>query len=199
MEKSGSPSASKSEETRARIARAALTLFVERGVAETRTRDIAEAAGVAEGSIYRYFESKESLAHLLFESAYVHYAEALTTITTIQRPFAETWGAVVAYLCRAFDDDAESFRFLLISHHQHVGDIPASLASPIEVLRDLMAQAYGRKEIAVADPDFAAALGLGAVLQTATFVLYGQVTGPLSVWSDEIIARSLAALRAPSS
>lgn len=185
----------KSEETRARIARAALGLFVENGVSDTRTRDIAEAAGVAEGSIYRYFDSKEALARLLFEQAYVRYAEALTAIIARGRPFAETWREVVAFLCRAFDDDAESFRFLLISQHQHVGEISAALDSPIEVLRGLMATAHKRGEVAVADPDFATALGLGAVLQAATFVLYGQLQGPLTAWSDDIARHSLAALQ----
>ena len=185
----------KSEETRARIARAALTLFVEKGIAETRTRDIAEAAGVAEGSIYRYFDSKEALAQKLFEDAYVLYAQALREITTAKRPFAETWGAVVGYLCRAFDDDSESFRFLLISHHQHLGEIPASLASPVEVLRDLMTTARKTGDITVDDPDFATALGLGAVLQTATFILYGQLAGPLEAWAADIARRSLKALR----
>ena len=150
---------------------------------------------MAEGSIYRYFESKEALAHLLFEQAYVHYAEALQAITAGGRPFEETWRSVVSHLCKAFDDDAESFRFLLISQHQHLGDIPAALDSPVEVLRALMAAAQERGEITVKDPDFAAALGLGAVLQTATFVLYGQLQGPLTRWAEDIARRSLQALR----
>ena len=52
----------KAEETKARVERAALTLFVARGVAETTTKEIAMAASIAEGTIYRYFPSKEQLA-----------------------------------------------------------------------------------------------------------------------------------------
>ncbi|MBM3650754.1 MAG: helix-turn-helix transcriptional regulator, partial [Alphaproteobacteria bacterium] len=52
----------KAEETKSRLERAALTLFVARGVAETTTKEIAMAASVAEGTIYRYFPSKEQLA-----------------------------------------------------------------------------------------------------------------------------------------
>jgi hypothetical protein len=44
----------KAEETKSRLERAALTLFVARGVAETTTKEIAMAASVAEGTIYRY-------------------------------------------------------------------------------------------------------------------------------------------------
>ena len=43
----------KAEDTKARLERAALTLFVARGVAETTTKEIAMAASVAEGTIYR--------------------------------------------------------------------------------------------------------------------------------------------------
>ena len=49
----------KAEDTKARVERAALTLFVARGVAETTTKEIAMAASIAEGTIYRYFPSKE--------------------------------------------------------------------------------------------------------------------------------------------
>ncbi len=185
----------KSEETRERIARAALHLFVEQGVAATRTREIAEAAEVAEGSIYRYFDSKETLAHELFKMAYVQYAEELQAIAAEEATFVKTWKAVVAHLCRAFDEDADAFRFLLITQHEHLGEISAKLASPVEVVREIMAKAIKRGEVSVPDANLAAALGLGAIVQTAIFVLYGQLDGPLSAWTKEIQARSLKALR----
>ncbi len=40
---------------------AALTLFVERGFAATRLEDVAAAAGIGKGTLYLYFDSKESL------------------------------------------------------------------------------------------------------------------------------------------
>lgn len=49
------------EERPAEIIEAALQLFVERGYAATRLEDIARAAGISKGSLYRYFENKEAL------------------------------------------------------------------------------------------------------------------------------------------
>lgn len=40
---------------------AALDLFVERGFAATRLEDVAKRAGVSKGTLYLYFENKESL------------------------------------------------------------------------------------------------------------------------------------------
>ena len=55
------------------ILHAAAGLFAEKGFHRTTTRDIAEAADVAEGTLYNYFESKEDLliailAHVSEES-----------------------------------------------------------------------------------------------------------------------------------
>ena len=68
----------KAEDTKARVERAALTLFVARGVAETTTKEIAMAASIAEGTIYRYFPSKEQLARDLFLRHHCALAEALS-------------------------------------------------------------------------------------------------------------------------
>ena len=46
---------------RQQILNAALTLFAERGFHRTTTRDVARAAGVAEGTIYNHFENKAAL------------------------------------------------------------------------------------------------------------------------------------------
>ncbi len=45
---------------------AALTLFVEKGIAETSIKDIARAAKVAQGAMYNHYRSKEQLALQLF-------------------------------------------------------------------------------------------------------------------------------------
>jgi AcrR family transcriptional regulator len=49
------------EQRRDQIVQAAVKLFAAHGYARTTTRDIAREAGISEGTIYRYFESKQDL------------------------------------------------------------------------------------------------------------------------------------------
>ena len=55
------------EERRKNILDAALKLFVERGFNETTVQDVAAAAGMATGTVYLYFPSKEHVLHGLHE------------------------------------------------------------------------------------------------------------------------------------
>ena len=48
-------------EMRARILRESLRYFARNGFAGTRIADLARGIGIAQGTIYRYFDSKEDL------------------------------------------------------------------------------------------------------------------------------------------
>src|SRR5439155_20762752 len=52
----------KKETTKSRIVAAALTLFRVRGFDATATKAIARKAGVAEGTVFNYFPTKEDIA-----------------------------------------------------------------------------------------------------------------------------------------
>ena len=60
--------------TRDKIVKSAVTLFIQQGVAKTTTKQIAHSASVAEGSIYRYFPSKEELAWQVFKNYHQYLA-----------------------------------------------------------------------------------------------------------------------------
>lgn len=64
-----SPSPSAADVTRQRLIRAALELFTTRGYHDTTTAQIAKKAGVAEGTIYRHFASKQQLVNELYRAA----------------------------------------------------------------------------------------------------------------------------------
>lgn len=58
----------KKQRTRAAIAAAAAELFARQGFEATRTREIAEAAGIAEGTLFNYAPTKEAVVVLLWKS-----------------------------------------------------------------------------------------------------------------------------------
>src|SRR5690349_15921319 len=57
----------RSGDKRERILRAAVKVFAKNGFYATRVSDVAKAAGVADGTIYLYFKSKDELLVSLFE------------------------------------------------------------------------------------------------------------------------------------
>lgn len=59
--------AQKKELTKQQILRAALQLFRTKGVENTTAKEIADAAGIAEGTFFNYFPTKEDLALYFFE------------------------------------------------------------------------------------------------------------------------------------
>jgi AcrR family transcriptional regulator len=55
------------EETKERILRAALELFREKGLEGTTTWELSMRAGIAEGTLFNYFKTKEDLALYFFQ------------------------------------------------------------------------------------------------------------------------------------
>ncbi|MGK5693188.1 TetR/AcrR family transcriptional regulator [Streptomyces sp. URMC 128] len=64
-------------ETRMEIARAAAGLFVRHGLRATRAEDIAQAAGIAPRTFYRYFATKEEAVAPLYAAGAQRWAEAV--------------------------------------------------------------------------------------------------------------------------
>ena len=60
------------DESRAKIITAALHLFGANGYERTTVRQIAEAAGVAQGLLYRHFVSKDDLLRVIFQQSVQH-------------------------------------------------------------------------------------------------------------------------------
>jgi AcrR family transcriptional regulator len=63
------------ENTRQAILRAALELFAEQGFFRTTTKAISRKAGIAEGTLFNYFQTKEDLALYFFETELVEVIE----------------------------------------------------------------------------------------------------------------------------
>src|ERR1019366_6865640 len=71
---------------RERILEAAVRVFARKGFHATRVSEVAKAAGVADGAIYLYFESKDRLLISLFE----HRVERLLTYLETELPRAQS-------------------------------------------------------------------------------------------------------------
>jgi TetR/AcrR family fatty acid metabolism transcriptional regulator len=76
---SGRPSRAPSEKSdkRERILRAAVKVFARKGFYASRVSEIAKAAGVADGTIYLYFKSKDELLTSLFEDRITRLLDVL--------------------------------------------------------------------------------------------------------------------------
>lgn len=166
--------------TRERIERKAMELFVAKGVAETTIRDIAEASDTAEGALYRHYRGKDELILALFRRHYAAFAERLETLQAEHRDTREKLRAMIDECARVFDTDPVRFQFLLLVQHHSMRRLGDSQPTPVEVLRRVLMEGMARREIPKTDPDLAAALVLGLIVQPATFKTYGRLPGPMT-------------------
>ena len=181
--------------TRDRICRVALALFSEKGVDQTTTRDIALGAGIAEGTIYRHYDSKEALIWEIFLKNYESLAARIDAIGREEARFDAQLRHIVSEFCALFDRDPELFRFLFFVQHGQLQKLHAGHETPVKSLRRLIAGAIERQELPRQDPDLATAFALGLIMQPATFKIYDRIESSMAAMAEAICAACLASLR----
>ncbi|MFC9976342.1 TetR/AcrR family transcriptional regulator [Spirillospora sp. NPDC127200] len=98
-------------DTRERIQRAALDLFLDRGYDQTSLREIAERLDVTKAALYYHFKSKEEIVTALVEES-ARPVEELIAWAREQPPTLDTRRTIVRRLNEALTDGAPAFRFL---------------------------------------------------------------------------------------
>jgi AcrR family transcriptional regulator len=146
----------------AELLEAALTLFVEKGFAATRSEEVAKAAGVSKGTLYLYFPSKEELLkaviqHFLgteIETGVQEAAAADGPIAQVMERLLVTWWT------RIYEGPASGVFKLVITEVRNFPEIGAFWVERVvapghAIVSGLLQRGIARGEFAVADVDSA--------------------------------------------
>ncbi len=187
--------------TKARIERAALTLFVERGVDGVAVREIAAKVGITDAAIYRHFKSKAELAESLMLAIHERLTDLVREVGAKNAPFRDKVTDLVTDYCAAADDDWDLFTYHLL-HLHHFPHLFAGESSshvrrvgPISVCANMLKQAVEEGEIEPGNTQLLASMVLGIVLQAASAKAHLRVRGPLSIYAPEFDKAVWAVLR----
>jgi AcrR family transcriptional regulator len=181
---------------RAKVERAAVELFAAHGVEGVSIGEIAAAAGVSQGALYRHYRGKEDLAWTLFSTAYLRTGAELAEIRERQRGFQARVGAMVEHFCALYDRDPALFRFMLVVQHNLLPRVRPGQRTPVDEVAETVRDAARAGEIAAVDPLAGAAAILGVILQTAVFHIYGRLDGALSPRAPSLTRAAVAAVEA---
>ena len=125
-----------------RILDAALVEFAARGYHGTTVPEVAAAAGVGTGTLYRYFAHKEALVNEVYRDAKQRLRDALldgtvaadvSTLGAAEAWFGALWNRLAAFA----RDNPEAFRFLEMQDHVEYLD-DASKQLELSVLAPLL-------------------------------------------------------------
>jgi len=85
--RSGAASRPAIADKREAILRAAVKVFARKGYFNSKVSDVAGEAGIADGTVYLYFKSKDEILHSIFDQAMSRFiAEGKTELATIEKP-----------------------------------------------------------------------------------------------------------------
>jgi TetR/AcrR family transcriptional regulator len=141
MRRDGKPRP-RSEVKRARIVEVAIRHFAERGYSAARVEDIAAQLGIAKGSVFQHFKSKDGLFFEAYKKAVQSFPKYMQTPDTVQeRGFFEQLRYWLGRTENMVRDNWSSYRIYLI------GNYGTDLALRREINRFLVSEdPYGWRE-----------------------------------------------------
>lgn len=175
---------------RAPLKEAALRLFVERGIDGTGIRDLAKAAGYSEAAIYRHWKSKEELVRSLYHENLAEVCRLLDEAIASTADLDGQVHAATRALYSLFDEHPLVFRFVLLAKHDLDVAHDLTVRTPLDIVQSLAQRAVADGR-ATGDPGLLAAAMTGTFLETAVFVLYGRLEGPLTRYADRVAGLAL--------
>ncbi|MCK5274974.1 MAG: TetR/AcrR family transcriptional regulator [Alphaproteobacteria bacterium] len=182
-------------QTREKIDRTAMRLFVEKGIAETTVRDIAAAAGIAEGTLYRHYPSKEELAWQLFVVNFTAIGATLNELQRAEKTIHAKLDAIIRHFCSVFERDAVTFNYLFLARHRHMLRLTPRQPNPYLVFRSVVREGMAHGEIPKQDLDVATSMVMGLILQVIDARILGRrIPQDVETLADTLIQASYRVL-----
>lgn len=168
------------------IIEAAIEVFGERGFGKARLEDVAHKAGVAKGTVFVYFATKEDLFRAVAQTVLsAHLRRLQGTAADLDRPLAETVPALLAQAARVIGEGrlpammrlliAESRTFPDLAHVWH----DEVVSKVLGLVTDALERAQARGEIRPGDVQLQAISIIGPMLAAALFREVFRDTAPL--------------------
>jgi AcrR family transcriptional regulator len=162
-----------------RVIRAAIDLFVEKGVDGATIRNIAERAGVSEGALYRHFASKDELACSIFLTHLQQLTGELDAAVAAQSDHRARIRAFVETCLGAYDDDPQLFIYLIVSEYREFQGLPAGTRHPGHVAMEMIARGQEEGVLRAIDVHAAGSILVGAVVRICAVKMYRSIGGDL--------------------
>ncbi|MGY0788882.1 TetR/AcrR family transcriptional regulator [Azospirillum argentinense] len=176
-------------DARNKVRDAAIALFAQKGVKATTIRDIARAAGVSEGALYRHWASKEELAAALFADEYTALSHSLREAAG-SGPAPQRLRRVIAWAFGLVEAAPDRARFLLLSQHDALPLVPAlmndGLETPVDAVCAIVGNGIAEGSIVDADREALAHTVIGAIVLNIQSHVYGRQTAPLGTLADTV-------------
>jgi AcrR family transcriptional regulator len=170
--------------TKDKVERAALKLFVEQGIAETSIKEIAREAGVSQGAMYNHYVSKDDLAKELFLRGFSDIGEELRRVARSGALIGEKLRSMISYVFQRFDEDWLAVSYVFLSRHLYLRRVTSQQGNPYLAFRSVIANAIAHREIPKQNPDLAASMVTGVIIQVIDTKILGRISGRLSRLSN---------------
>ncbi len=190
--RSGSSAKTIITDKREAILRAAIKVFASNGFFNSKVADIAGAAGVADGTVYLYFKSKDDVLHSIFDRAMAEFIdEARREIASIENPVDRIRRIAKLHLEKlgADRDMAVVFQIELRGSSKFMEEFSATgFAEYLDIIRQTIedGQAAG-----VFRPDLKPIVGAkilyGALDEMVTNWILSKRSYPLAPMADEVL------------
>jgi len=157
------------------VADAALTLFAEKGILATTTRDIATKAGVAEGTIYRHYADKDTLAAELFRQCLVRLNEYLRGKLQEQKSVVGKFRVLVQSFFDFAQEQPASYSYVMLGHYTQFDGLPPGTPMPRDVFVELIRDGMEKGILQHRNEFLSAAMFIGALERVIFFKNHGLI------------------------
>ena len=181
------------EQRRSAILASAVRVFAENGFAASRIRDIAAGAGVAEGTIYLYFEGKDDLLLTAFRDRVSEFVASVADAMASDAPFQERLGRFIRAQFESIEAEPALATVLLLESRQsskfYGGAVRAVLKEYAQAIDTLLESGVERGEVRPdAEVPLLRRMLIGALEEIELEWLLGERTRPLVPLAERVAA-----------
>jgi AcrR family transcriptional regulator len=155
--------------TKVKISKVALKLFLINGIKGTSTRKIAKGVGITEGAIYKHFSSKNQIAYELFK----FYMGKFRKLLIEKSEHGKNPQERIDLLITAFFDFAKThtsgYNFIMIGHYTELKKLPTDFVKPKDIFVKYISQGMSSHYFRRTDLNLAASMVIGLLTRVILF------------------------------